>query len=472
MPLSFSLVVHIIHDNGPEDISDAMVLQGVEHLNEAFANMGYYAQATGVNTQIQFCLAQRDPDGNATTGINRVQSPLTELDYTTQDLALKDLIRWDPLRYINIWLVREICNNNGCAVAGYAYFPAAHGGAKDGIVMEAKWFGSSNGNSGVQIHEMGHYLGLYHTFEGGCANDDCLADGDRVCDTPPDESTVPVPCGGSVNSCTTDTQSGFATDQPDMYWNYMDYGDWDCYSAFTQGQADRMAWHIDNVRYSLLDSDGCQDPCLSALTAGFSSSANLIDIGTTVNFTNTSTNASSYQWLLDGAPIGNGVNASYTFNNLGTFIITLEITNADPNCFDSVQDTIEVVCPVVASFAPTTLFPAPGEIVNFANNSNGGLNFSWSVNGTTEVKPRPSPMSSLRKAPILLPGCRQWPLCDDQYCQLVFAISQQGGCESGFIKTIGSEGKTELRAWFLLPLAMETTSLEDDRQPLSLNPGR
>ena len=449
-PYTLPVVVHIIHDNGAENIPDAMVLQGIDHLNEAFANMGYYDQGTGVNTQIQFCLAKRDPDGNATTGINRVESPLTELNYTTQDLMLKDLIRWDPLRYINIWLVREICNNNGCSVAGYAYFPAAHGGGHDGIVMEAKWFGSTNGNSGVQIHEMGHYLGLYHTFEGGCTNDDCLADGDHVCDTPPDQSTVPVPCGGSANSCSTDTQSGFAADQNDMFWNYMDYGDWDCYSAFTQGQTDRMAWHIENVRFSLLDSDACQDPCLSAITAGFTSSANLIDIGTTVNFTNTSVNATGYQWLVDGVPFSNGLNASYTFNTLGAFIITLETTNADPNCFDSVQDTIEVTCPVMAAFEPTNLFPLPGELVNFANNSNGGVNFTWSLNGVVEANTMA--FSYVFPAEGAYTVCLEVDngLCADEYCQLLFAYNSSTGCESGYLKILGSQGISEVSNQILI----------------------
>ncbi|MCB9282973.1 MAG: gliding motility-associated C-terminal domain-containing protein [Lewinellaceae bacterium] len=449
-PYTLPVVVHIIHDNGAENISDAMVLQGLDHLNQAYANIGYYDQNTGVNTQIQFCLAKRDPDGNATTGINRVVSPLTELNYTLQDLDLKNLIRWDPYHYINIWLVREICNNNGCSVAGYAYLPGAHGGAHDGIVMEAKWFGSSNGNSGVQIHEMGHYLGLYHTFEGGCTNNNCLSDGDRVCDTPPDQSTVPVPCGGSANSCSTDTQSGFATDQNDMFWDYMDYGNWNCYSAFTQGQADRMAFFIDNVRYSLLESDGCQDPCLSAITAGFTSSANLVDIGTTVNFTNTSVNATGYQWLVDGVPFGNGLNASYTFNTLGTFIISLETTNADPNCFDSVQDTIEVTCPVMAAFEPTNLFPLPGEIVNFGNNSSGGTNFSWSVNGG--VQANTMAFSYVFPAEGAYTICLEVDngLCSDEYCQLLFAYNSGTGCESGYLKILGSQGVAEVSNQILI----------------------
>ncbi|MEO1711885.1 MAG: hypothetical protein AAFU60_00925, partial [Bacteroidota bacterium] len=142
------VVVHIIHQNGAENIPDATVLQGMDHLNDAFANIGYYDQGTGVDTDIEFCLAKRDPDGNATTGINRVVDPLTNMTLETEDLALKDLIRWSPDDYLNIWLVAEICSNSsGCGVAGYAYFPAAAGTDVDGIVMEAQWFGSSEGNS-------------------------------------------------------------------------------------------------------------------------------------------------------------------------------------------------------------------------------------------------------------------------------------------------------------------------------------
>ena len=64
----------------------------IQHLNEAFANTGYYNPADGVNTEIQFCLAKRDPAGNATNGIDRVVSPLTVMngweDYSV-DLAVK-----------------------------------------------------------------------------------------------------------------------------------------------------------------------------------------------------------------------------------------------------------------------------------------------------------------------------------------------------------------------------------------------
>ena len=68
----------------------------------------------------------------------------------------------------------------------------------------------------MTAHEIGHYLGLDHTFANGCANADCMLDGDRVCDTPPDNSPSFAPCG--INSCNTDSP-----DLPDDTENYMDY---------------------------------------------------------------------------------------------------------------------------------------------------------------------------------------------------------------------------------------------------------
>eukprot|EP01038_Epipyxis_sp_PR26KG_P003163 gene3163-4483_t len=164
----------------------------------------------------------------------------------TQDLELKELIRWDPTRYLNIWLVNEITSlNMGSSMAGYAYYPAAHGTPIDGIVNEAALFGATQNSSKVHIHEVGHYLGLYHTFEGGCTNADCQTDGDHVCDTPPDNSTAAVPCSPAPNTCTSDDDdlsannpfrpvaNGGLADQPDILANYMDYGYQYCQDRLT-----------------------------------------------------------------------------------------------------------------------------------------------------------------------------------------------------------------------------------------------
>lgn len=374
------VVVHIIHDNGNENITDAQVLQGIQDLNDAYANVAYYDPGTGVNTNIQFCLAQRTPDGTATTGINRVQSPLTDMTIS-DDLTVKNLIRWDPLSYINIWLVREICTVGDCSVAGYAYFPAAHGLLHDGIMMEARWFGSTHGNSGVQIHEMGHYLGLYHTFQGACANNDCLTDGDRVCDTPPDQSTVHVPCGSTANSCSTDANSGFTTDENDMYWNYMDYGDWNCYSAFTQGQADRMAFFIDFTRNSLLQSQGCDNPCPVATTMSIAASPAQVDVGSTVTFSVNSPQLTQFEWFVDGITIGMGPSLAYTFNNEGFFNISVQGGNGSPFCqaFDFVN--ISVVCPAEATFTASSLNIFTNETVVFTSTSSNAASLEWYLDG-------------------------------------------------------------------------------------------
>ena len=371
------VVIHIIHQNGPENVTDAEVLQGIEWLNDGFANINYYDQGVGVDTRIQFCLAQRDPNGNATSGINRVVSPLTDV---TNDLAMKNLSRWDPTRYINIWLVK-VAGGAG----GYATLPGSHGSPTDGIVMLASKIQNVGSGHSTMIHELGHYLGLYHTFQGGCVNNDCLVNGDRVCDTPPDGSTAPPPtCFIPVNSCSTDTDSGLTTDMDDIIWNYVDYGNYACRAGYTQGQADRMVYFIENVRSSLLNTNACVDPCPNPFIASFNSDKTIITMGETVNFTNTSTGGDNYEWQVNGVPFANSVDASYNFNNgAGEYEISLVATVPDPNCTEVFKQIITVVCPAEASFTPSVFETIPGGSIDFTNTSLNSNDFEWQVNGVT-----------------------------------------------------------------------------------------
>ena len=152
-------------------------------------------------------------------------------------------------------------------------------------------------------------MGLYHTWQGGCKNDDCQVDGDRVCDTPPDGSTAPPPtCFIPVNSCSTDANSGFNTDVDDIIWNYLDYGNYHCRSGYTQGQADRMTYFIDNVRSSLLNMLACVDPCPTPFQASFTTSKNQILMGESVNFVNTSTGGNIYEWFVENQSLSNSLN--------------------------------------------------------------------------------------------------------------------------------------------------------------------
>lgn len=390
------VVVHIIHQNGPENISNAQVVQQIQDLNEAFRNIGYYDPASGVDVGIEFCFAQQDPNGNATNGINRISSPLTNLTMETQDPALKALIQWNSSKYMNVWVVNDISSTSqGPTVAGYSTFPGSHGLVEDGVVCEANTFGTNKDLSKIMVHEVGHYLGLFHTFEGGCTNNNCLTNNDYVCDTPPDASTASFSCAAPPNTCNTDDDdvsannpfrpiaNGGLGDQPDMIQNYMDYGNKACQSVFTQGQKDRMVPILLNIRLSLLTSKVCLPPCANPLSANFTVSPSPVTVNTVVNFTNTSTGTGTSIWSVDGNIVSNATNITQTFNAVGTHTVILTFTNGDTACTDTAIRVITVKCNTLSSFTYSPSTVNPGDNVTFTANSPGATMYEWFVDGTS-----------------------------------------------------------------------------------------
>ena len=264
------VVVHVIHLGEPigtgSNISDLQIQQAIAGLNDRFRNVN----GLGVDVELEFCLASKDPNGNSTNGMNRVDGS-TVLNYSTNGITptgntcsgalettIKDLSRWPASDYYNIWVVSEICNGG---FVGYASYPL--GGLYDGLVIVST---SMTSNSGTLPHEVGHGFFLYHTFNGDGGNvscpvdTDCLIDGDHVCDTPPHKQGD---CG-TTNPCTS---TGV---WDNSRYNYMAY----CplVNRFTQGQKDRIrATAIIAPRASLLNSAGCE-------TVG------LIEIGSTAPF--------------------------------------------------------------------------------------------------------------------------------------------------------------------------------------------
>ena len=255
------VVIHLMVPPGTpigqgNNLTDIQIDQGLDYLNQAFSNLGAFNTSLGVDTEIQFCLAVRDPNGLPSSGITRTETNLVaDLmpcspfgTSSANDAAIKSLSNWDCRQYLNIWLVTDLYDAGfGCGLAGYAYFPGAPC-TVDGVVQEARYWNTIGGTR-VTAHEVGHYLSLNHTFNGGCNNNNCLLDGDQVCDTPPDNSPSFAPC--NTNSCNTDSP-----DLPDDNSNYMDYTG--CTPMhFTQGQKQRMISGLENGRRSLITSKAC-----------------------------------------------------------------------------------------------------------------------------------------------------------------------------------------------------------------------
>jgi PKD repeat protein len=387
------VVVHIVHNGGPENISDAQVQTAIANFNDAFRNRGVYDPANGADIEIEFCLAKKDPVGNFTTGINRItNAALTNMTIETDDANLKGLIDWDPTKYLNFWLVNSVTSSvSGSGVAAYSTLAPSHGTPLDGIVGEASYFGSSTDNSKVFVHELGHYFNLLHTFEGGCTNNDCMNDGDKVCDTPPDNNSA----GTCVimNTCATDIDdpsannpfrpvgAGGLGDQTDMISDYMDYSAQSCQNSFTEGQKTRMRAALENVRTSLLSSDGCQSGCVAIITASFTPSATTVNSGTSVTFTNTSTGTANYTWQENGVPFSNAISPFRSFTTPGIYHIKLIADNGSPECIKETTQDITVICPVVASFTSSTTNPTVGSTVTFNNTSTGATSYQWLVDG-------------------------------------------------------------------------------------------
>lgn len=296
--LTIPVVVHIMHkpsdtvpNNSSSNITDDRVVQAIADLNELFSNSSTFggspqytdAGISSVDTEIQFCLAEFDPQGNPSTGITRTATDLSDLkrddacpgQIINQDECLKSLSFWNSNDYLNLWVVNSICTsasglNAECGLTGYSYSAAAHGQTYDGPVLISSVIGGASEDAAYVAHEVGHYLNLLDTYydppgpKPPCTNNNCLLDGDKICDTPPDSDPAAASCFANerVNSCSTDlddqsANNPFSTDVQDMYENYMDNADAGCRNTFTAGQKDRMRITLLGVRSSLLSSNGC-----------------------------------------------------------------------------------------------------------------------------------------------------------------------------------------------------------------------
>jgi hypothetical protein len=381
------IVFHIIHQNGPENIADSVVITEVMRLNQRFSNTGMFNYADGVNVNIQFCLASIDPYGNPTNGITRTVSPLTNIP-PGGDAIMKNLSRWNPYRYLNVWLV----NNSvlGMGYSAYSNMPWYAFGLNDGIVIQVSSFGSAYPYF-LLSHEVGHFFGLYHNNEGNsCLNDNCLLDNDHVCDTPPEFQ--PAYCDS--NTCNTDMNdtSGFnpfTVDMNDISNIMMPI--LGCPYLFTQGQADRMNFFLYGTRNLLLSSNGCgQHPSNNALpTAQIGAFTNVCN---GYQFISNTINAEYIEWDFngDGFTDAIGDTVTYLFPTQGSYTIVLRAFNevgydVDTISFQSyVQNTTIFPLSTFSGVSNNSAFACMGSNLTLTAVP-GMAHYNWSTGDTTQT---------------------------------------------------------------------------------------
>lgn len=257
------IVVHVIHNTASGEIggatnvniSDEQIVSQIQVLNEDYRRQpgtnGFNASPIGADAGIEFFLATTDPNGQPTTGITRHYYPQkSSFNVFTDNVLLSQIAYWPSDQYLNIWVTRvdeylgftqfPTLADTPTATDTLIGPPGAASEFVDGSIIDYRYFGKQIPNGSVRdatyglgrtaTHEIGHWLGLLHTWGDG---NGCLDD--YVGDTPPTQGPNKTrQCRETYSNCNGRGQTR------DLTEDYMDYSPDGCMNLFTFGQVGRM----------------------------------------------------------------------------------------------------------------------------------------------------------------------------------------------------------------------------------------
>ena len=389
------VVVHVLYNSTLQNITDAQVLSQMavlnadfQKLNPNFANTPTGFQPFAADNGIQFCLASKDPNGNATTGITRTYTAKTAFDVYNDDAKYNSMggrDAWNRDQYLNIWVVPNVVAGTQSGILGYAQYPGGTA-ATDGVVIGYRYFGTVgtaatpfNGGR-TATHEVGHWLNLYHIW----GDDDNCTGSDLVSDTP-NQGVENYGCPSFPSSSCTNGSMG------DMFMNYMDYTNDACMSMFTNGQRLRMQAILapGGPRAALATSSACGSGSTTPSVCAIPNNTNsqfVYETSTTISW-DAVYGASSY--LLQYKPSASSTWSSIIVNN--TSIYTLTNLNANTkydyqirtNCSSALSSSFSAIKSFTTlSAASVCNIPAA---LTASNATTNGAQLSWGDLSNTQL---------------------------------------------------------------------------------------
>lgn len=372
--VTIPVVVHVVYNTAAQNISDAQIQSQLNILNQDFRKLNSdislvpsVFSGLAADCEIEFCLAKRDPNGNATTGIVRKSTTVTS--FSSNDNIKRNANGgsdpWNTSQYLNIWV-----GNLSGGLLGYAQFPGGSA-STDGVVCLYTAFGNTGVaaapfNKGrTATHEVGHWLNLRHIWgDATCGND-------LVNDTPT-QQTSNFGCPSFPRVTCSNGPNG------DMFMNYMDYTDDACMYMFTAGQKTRMLAALNTTRASLLTSLGCVPPS-GGTTCGVPASLSATSITTTGATLNWGTVSGATSYNIQYRQTGTTTWTTVTSTTTSRTISGLQATT-------TYEFQVQAVCTgATSAFSASSTFSTPAAACTDVYESNNSRSNSKTIALNTDI---------------------------------------------------------------------------------------